>query len=178
MAAAAPDGWLIPTQPRPGRARSISANSHSAAASGLSGPRVYRMHSRWLNPNRIYSTDQSILTSPASSIGVCFQTCIPVRPGDVASRATRHSFSRFSKRVEQAGALGIMVRFTAYVNLYFMNGIFNNIEAQPRNYEELASALAAAWDALERRTATPPSSSPIPATATLSAWSASGMTAN
>src|SRR5262249_27772622 len=45
------------------------------------------------------------------------------------------------------GAQGIMVRFAAYVNLYFMNGIFNNTTAQPRNYDDLAALMKTAWDA-------------------------------
>ena len=79
--------------------------------------------------------------------------------------------------VEQAGALGIMVRFTGYVNVYFMNGILNNIQAQVRDYPSLASALAAAWD-LWNQSGDPHSSSRIPVTATLSAWSEFGMTAS
>lgn len=116
-----------------------------SGSSGLSGPRVYRMHSRWLNPNRIYSTDQS-LTSPASSIGVCFQTCIPYDQVTWDNPNNSTLVLALQQAVEQAGALGIMVRFTGYVNVYFMNGILNAIQAQPRDYPSLASALAAAWD--------------------------------
>jgi hypothetical protein len=38
-----------------------------------------------------------------------------------------------------------MLRFTAYVSMYFQNGIFNNTAQQPRSYEELAAYLAKAW---------------------------------
>jgi len=113
---------------------------------GISGPRVFRMHSRWLNPARIYSEDQ-FLTSPASSIGVCFQTCIPYDqitwPGGGASQLVTH----LQTAASQPGALGIMMRLTAYVNLYFMNGILNGTTAQPRDYASLAALLATAWDA-------------------------------
>ncbi|HEX3582119.1 MAG TPA: hypothetical protein VH087_10180, partial [Thermoanaerobaculia bacterium] len=47
----------------------------------------------------------------------------------------------------QAPAIGIMVRFTAYVNLYFQNGVFNAATQQPRDYETLADLLSAAWTA-------------------------------
>ena len=114
--------------------------------SSTSGPRVYRMHSRWLNPNRIYSTDQ-VLTSPASSIGVCFQTCIPFNLVKWPAPGTSSLISALQKAAAQPGAQGIMIRFTAYVNLYFMNGILNGTTAQPRDYESLASALAPAWNA-------------------------------
>jgi hypothetical protein len=40
-----------------------------------------------------------------------------------------------------------MVRFTAYVNLYFKNGVFNGITSQPSDYEELAALMASAWEA-------------------------------
>jgi hypothetical protein len=112
----------------------------------LSGPRVYRMHSRWLNPSRIYSTDQ-FLTSPASSIGVCFQTCIPFDQVTWANTNNSQLITALQEAAQQPGALGIMVRFTAYVNLYFMNGILNGTTAQPRTYEDLASVMATAWDA-------------------------------
>jgi hypothetical protein len=48
--------------------------------------------------------------------------------------------------VSQSPAQGIMVRFTAYVNLYFKNGILNGIAQNPSSYEELAGYLATAWD--------------------------------
>jgi hypothetical protein len=113
--------------------------------SSTSGPRVYRMHSRWLNPSRIYSTAQS-LTSPASSIGVCFQTCIPFDLVTWPAAGASPLITALQKAAARPGALGIMIRFTAYVNLYFMNGILNGTAAQPRDYETLASALASAWN--------------------------------
>ncbi|HJP90449.1 MAG TPA: hypothetical protein VJ875_00745 [Pyrinomonadaceae bacterium] len=109
------------------------------------GSRVYRMHSRWLNPNRIYSTDQ-FLTSPASSIGVCFQTCIPYNLVSWPTTSGSQLITNLQKAAGQPGALGIMIRFTGYVNLYFMNGILNGTTTQPRNYEALANALASAWN--------------------------------
>lgn len=109
------------------------------------GSRAYRMHSRWLDANRIYSTDQ-FLTSPASSIGVCFQTCIPNNLITWPSATGSQLITALKNAAAQPGALGIMIRFTGYVNVYFKNGILNGITAQPRNYEELAAALAAAWN--------------------------------
>jgi len=51
------------------------------------------------------------------------------------------------KRIITPGAQGVMIRFTAYVNLYFQNGVFNNIAQQPRTYTELADLLQTAWEA-------------------------------
>jgi hypothetical protein len=118
----------------------------SGANSSFSGPRAFRMHSRWLNPSRIYNPTP-MLTAPASRIGVCFQTCIPY--GQVAWPAASASplITKLQQAAAQPGARGIMVRFAAYVNLYFMNGILNGTAAQPRTYEDLAALLKTAWDA-------------------------------
>lgn len=113
---------------------------------GISGPRVFRMQSRWLNPNRIYSQDQ-FLVSPASSIGVCFQTCIPFDQITWPAAGSSQLITKLQQAASQPGALGIMMRLTAYVNLYFMNGILNSTKAQPRDYPSLAKLLATAWDA-------------------------------
>ena len=111
------------------------------------GQRVYRMHSRWLNPNRIYTQDPvTPITSPASSIGVCFQTCMPYNQVSWPANSTSKLLNELKIAAAQPGALGIMIRFTAYVNLYFMNGIFNGASQQPRTYAELADALATAWN--------------------------------
>ena len=108
------------------------------------GPRNYRMHSRWLDLNRIYSADQ-VLTQPAASVGCCFQTCVPA--GEVVWPT--EASSPLAWKLQQAAStdpgIGIMVRFTAYVNLYFQNGVFNNTTQQPTNYGELAKLLEAAW---------------------------------
>src|SRR2546423_6992543 len=113
----------------------------------VSGPRAYRMHSRWLNPFRILDFQDAPLTQPAASIGVCFQTCIPFAEVNWPNASTSNLIIALQQAAEQPGALGIMVGFTGYVNVYFVNGIFNGISAQPRNYAELAAALATAWDA-------------------------------
>ena len=118
---------------------------------GLSGPRQVRMHSRWLNLGRIYSASKE-LTQPAASVACCLQTCIPTALVNFANGAPgtptySPMIAALQQSTGQAGVLGVMVRFTAYVNLYFQNGIFNNITQQPRSYEELAAVLATAWDA-------------------------------
>ncbi|HEY6802017.1 MAG TPA: hypothetical protein VI306_00430 [Pyrinomonadaceae bacterium] len=113
----------------------------------ISGPPSARMHSRWLNLNRIYTQDQE-LTQPAASVACCFQAGIEY--GDItwpAASANSTLAAKLQEAASQSPAQGIMVRFTAYVNLYFKNGILNNIYAQPRSYEDLAAILAPAWDA-------------------------------
>lgn len=110
------------------------------------GQRVYRMHSRWLNPNRIYTQDPTSITSPASSIGVCFQTCMPYNQVSWPTNSNSLLINKLQSAASQSSALGIMIRFTGYVNLYFMNGILNGNSQQPRTYEELADALATAWN--------------------------------
>jgi hypothetical protein len=118
----------------------------TGANSSFRGTMFSRMHSRWLNPSRIYNPT-SMLTAPASRIGVCFQTCIPYGQVSWPAASASPLISTLQQTISQTGARGIMVRFTAYVNLYFMNGILNGTTAQPRTYEDLASLLKTAWDA-------------------------------
>ena len=108
----------------------------------ISGPREFRMHSRWLDLKRIYTNDH-VLTQPAAGVGCCFQTCIPYDAVTWPAAGNSPLASALQKAAQ--AAQGIMVRFTAYVNLYFKNGIFNNTTQQPRNYGDLANVLAAAW---------------------------------
>ena len=112
----------------------------------ISGPRNYRMHSRWLDLSRIYSTDSS-LTQPAASVGCCFQTCIPYdQVSWPAPSANSNLAQQLQQAAQQTSALGIMVRFTAYVNVYFQNGVLNDFTPTPGNYKDLAADLNAAWD--------------------------------
>jgi hypothetical protein len=117
-----------------------------SGATAITGQRIVRMHSRWLNPNRIYSTAQE-LTQPAASIGVCFQTGIPFELVSWPAGGSSALAAALQAAAGAPGALGIMVRFTAYVNVYFVNGILNATAAQPRDYDSLAQCLATAWAA-------------------------------
>ena len=116
------------------------------SAGSISGPRYFRMHSRWLDLSRIYTTDQS-LTQPAASVGCCFQTCIPYDQVSWPAAGTSNLAAQLQTAASQGSAIGIMARFTAYVNLYFQNGVFNDITQQPRDYETLAELLSEAWAA-------------------------------
>ncbi len=115
----------------------------------VSGPRAARMHSRWINLSRIYSADPQ-LTQPAASVACCFQACIPnsgiVWQNGAGGGQASPLLTALQKASTQAGAQGVMVRFTAYVNMYFRNGILNGIAQQARNYTDLAVLLAKAWD--------------------------------
>jgi hypothetical protein len=115
----------------------------------VSGPRVARMHSRWINLSRIYSAD-SQLTQPAASVACCFQACIPntgiVWQNGAGGGQASPLLTALQEASTQAGAQGVMVRFTAYVNMYFRNGVLNDIAQQARNYTDLAALLAKAWD--------------------------------
>jgi len=114
----------------------------------VSGPRAARMHSRWINLSRIYSADPQ-LTQPAASVACCFQACIP-NTGIVWQNGAGGQASPLLTALQEAstraGAQGVMVRFTAYVNMYFRNGILNGIAQQARSYTDLAALLAKAWD--------------------------------
>jgi len=113
----------------------------------ISGPPSVRLHSRWLNLKRIYTQDQA-LTQPAAAVACCFQAGIPFEHiAWPSARANSPLALALRQAASQSSAQGIMVRFTAYVNLYFKNGIFNNIAQQPRSYAELAGFLATAWAA-------------------------------
>lgn len=124
---------------------SLSIGSGAAA---ISGTRSFRMHSRWLNLNRIYSLTSQI-QQPAASVACVFQTGIPF--ADVKWPATGVSAlaDALKTAASAPGAQGIMVRFNAYVNLYFQNGVLNDIATRPCNYTELAAALEKAWAAWE-----------------------------
>ena len=106
-----------------------------------------RMHSRWLDLSRIYTQDQA-LTQPAASVGCCLQAGIPYDQITwPAAGANSTLAQKLQQAASQAPAQGIMVRFTAYVNVYFKNRILNNITSQPTTYEELADLMATAWQA-------------------------------
>lgn len=113
----------------------------------VSGPRSLRMHSRWLNLNRIYTTDSS-LTQPAAAVACCFQACIPFDQVVWPNMGSNPSplITMLKSKAATPPAQGIMMRFTAYVNVYFKNGILNNIPITPGDYKALATALANAWN--------------------------------
>ncbi len=124
------------------------AISFGNAGAVIGVPMSYRMHSRWLNLNRIYSLD-SVITSPASSVACCFQTAIPFAEVTWPAPGVSDLADQLKAAASAPGAQGIMVRFTAYVNLYFQNGKLNDIQTQPHNYEDLAHFLKVAWDTWE-----------------------------
>ncbi len=114
----------------------------------VSGSRAVRMSSRWINLGRIYDATGK-LTQPAASVGCCFQACIPnsgIAWNNGTGGASSELLAALQKASTQPDAQGVMIRFTAYVNMYFCNGILNDITQQARNYEQLATLLAAAWD--------------------------------
>jgi hypothetical protein len=114
----------------------------------VSGPRAVRMHSRWINLSRVFAANPQ-LSQPAASVACCFQACIPnsgIAWQNGGSGPASPLLTALQQASTQAGAQGVMVRFTAYVNMYFRNGILNGIAQQARNYEELAALLAKAWD--------------------------------
>lgn len=108
----------------------------------ITGRRSVRMHSRWLNLARIASPKQA-LTGPASGVSCCFQTGILW--GDITSWPLGGVSALADALKTAVDAQGIMIRFAAYVNLYFKNGIFNDISPAPDDYGKLADALATAW---------------------------------
>ncbi len=114
----------------------------------IAGPRNFRMHSRWLNLNRIANPYQS-LTYPAGGVSCCWQTAIPFADVTWPAAGTSPLADALQKAASQPGALGIMIRFSSYVNLYFQNGIMNTISPTPRTYTELAAALGDAWAAFQ-----------------------------
>jgi hypothetical protein len=146
------DARLVDTNPTSFWSSQIYWNKFilGASACGLTAERQFRMHSRWLNLNRIYSGSRE-LTQPAASVAACFQTCIPTPKvnfinGSPGSPTHSSLLATLQEAAGRTGAQGVMVRFTAYVNLYFQNGIFNSIAQRPRTYEGLADLLKTAWD--------------------------------
>jgi hypothetical protein len=116
----------------------------------ISGPRVARMHSRWINLSRLYAATPE-MAQPAAAVACCFQACIAnssiAWQNGSGGGATSQLISSLRQAASQPGAQGVMLRFTAYVNLYFKNGIYNGISQQPRNYKDLAAALTEVWAA-------------------------------
>jgi hypothetical protein len=113
----------------------------------ISGTPTMRIHSRWLDLSRIYTQDH-VLSQPAAGVGCCFQAGIPYDQITWPAAGCSGLAAKLQQAASQAPAQGIMVRFTAYVNVYFKNGILNDNTAQaPRNYTELAELLANAWEA-------------------------------
>jgi hypothetical protein len=150
---------LVDTNPNSFWSSQIYWNTLSVGNShcGLRGCRQFRMHSRWLNLNRIYRSSKE-LTQPAASVAACFQTCIPTDMVQFSNGSPgTPTYSPLIAALQQAtgrtDVQGVMVRFTAYVNLYFQNGIFNEIRQQPRTYEGLYDALQQAWDAWNKSNA-------------------------
>lgn len=107
------------------------------------------MHSRWINLSRIYSADPQ-LTQPAASVACCFQVCIPntgiVWQNGAGGGPASPLLTALQEASTRDSAQGVMVRFTAYVNMYFRNGILNGIAQQARDYTDLAALLAKAWE--------------------------------
>jgi hypothetical protein len=108
------------------------------------------MHSRWINLSRLYAATPE-MAQPAAAVACCFQACIAnssiAWQNGPAGGAASQLISSLKQAASQPGAQGVMLRFTAYVNLYFKNGIYNGISQQPRNYKELAADLAEVWAA-------------------------------
>ena len=115
----------------------------------ITGTPSVRMHSRWLDLSRIYTQDHFV-TQPAAGVACCLQAGIPYDQITWPAPGCSSLASKLQQAASQPTAQGIMVRFTAYVNVYFKNGILNDNTAQaPRNYKELANLLATAWAAWE-----------------------------
>jgi hypothetical protein len=121
----------------------ISIGSGDAA---ISAPMRHRMHSRWLNLNRIFSTT-SQQTQPAAAVSCVWQTAIPFADVVWPEAGVSSLADALKAAASASGAQGIMIRFNSYVNLYFQNGVFNNVPVTPRNYNDLAVAYKDAWDA-------------------------------
>jgi hypothetical protein len=141
-------GRLVDTNPSSFWSSQIYLNQLSFGGENciISGRPNVRLHSRWLNLQRIYTQDQE-LTQPAASVACCFQAGILSSQISWPSPSVNSPLAAaLEQAAAQSPAQGIMVRFTAYVNLYFKNGVFNGIPQNPSSYEELAGYLATAWD--------------------------------
>jgi hypothetical protein len=129
-----------PSGPTGPQALNLSLGQNGLLSLPLSG----RSYSRWLNLNRIY-TYSPPLSQPASGVSCCFQTGIPFNQVTWPAQGVSALADALRQAASAPGAQGVMVRFTAYVNQYFQNGIFNNSATAPRNYTDLAADLKQAW---------------------------------
>jgi hypothetical protein len=121
---------LVDTNPNSFWSSQIYWNTLSVGNShcGLRGCRQFRMHSRWLNLNRIYRSSKE-LTQPAASVAACFQTCIPTDMVQFSNGSPgTPTYSPLIAALQQAtgrtDVQGIMVRFTAYVKSLFSEWYF------------------------------------------------------
>lgn len=99
----------------------------------VSGPSNLRMHSRRFFVPRNISSDLII----AGAIGVIFQTSIPFDQLSIQNGGNSQLLSTLQQAMQEQGAQGLMLRFSAYNTLYYQNGIYNDIAQQPRTCDEI-----------------------------------------
>ncbi|MCI0487223.1 MAG: hypothetical protein L0229_11555 [Blastocatellia bacterium] len=99
----------------------------------ISGPKHKRMYSRRFFVPRNISSDLII----AGAIGVIFQTTIPFDQLTIENGGNSQLLAALVAGMQQPGAQGLMLRFSAFNTLYYQNGIYNGIPQQPRTCDEL-----------------------------------------
>lgn len=135
-----PPGRLIDNNPVSVYSSQIYYNSITVGGGsiGFSAPRDQRMQSRFINFTRNFN-----LTA-AGGASVTWQACFPAGPNLKINVGNSALLSALQTAITGGHAKGIMVRFNTYLNLYFQNGYFNNVQPRPKSASDLPAAYAAA----------------------------------
>lgn len=101
----------------------------------IAGPRVERMHSRWINFSRNLDVDQDPRIQIAGIAAVMWQTTFDKQRLTLNPRNSP-LLAEFARKLESDEILGLMLRMTSYRALYFQNGVFNDLQPRPTNNAE------------------------------------------
>ena len=100
---------------------------------GIVGQRTYRMQSRFVNFTR------NVTLAAAGGASVSWQACFPKVEGLINNAVNSPLLTAFAEALKDPDALGVMVQFNTYLNLYYQNGCFNNFVPRPVNVDALPS---------------------------------------
>ncbi len=98
----------------------------------IAGTQYLRMHSRLFFVPRSQSSSLII----AGGIGVIFQTTFPLAQLEY-NEGSSQLLQTLVSAMQQQGAQGLMMRFTAFSTLYYQNGVFNDITQQPKTAQQV-----------------------------------------
>ena len=137
-----PPGRLIDNNPASVYSSQVFYNSMAVGdgSIGFSAPRDQRMQSRFINFTRNFNLPA------AGGASVTWQACFPAGPSLKINIGSSALLKELQHKINTGQAKGIMVRFNTYLNLYFQNGYFNNVQSQPKSAGDLPALYAAALE--------------------------------
>jgi hypothetical protein len=128
-----PPGRLVDNNPVSVYSSQVYYNSmvFGDAKASISAPRATRMQSRFINFTRNFNL------GAAGGASVTWQTCFPAGPNLKINAGQSQLLAALQASIQSGKAIGVMVRFNTYLNLYFQNGYFNNVTPQPTSAKDL-----------------------------------------